>query len=49
MTIVESIIEFVIDIYKSTFLCFVQLVVRGGLALLIGAVQEVKSAMTYLI
>ena len=32
LTIVEGIINFVIDIYRSTFLCFVELVVRGGLA-----------------
>lgn len=41
LTIVEAIIEFVIDIYRSTFLCFLELIIRGGLALLIGAVQEV--------
>ena len=42
LTIVESIINFVIDIYRSTFLCFVELVVRGGLSILIGAVEEVS-------
>ena len=41
LTMVEAIINFVIDIYRSTFLCFVELVVRGGLAVVIGAVQEV--------
>lgn len=38
----EAIIEFIIDIYRSTFLCFLELIIRGGLALLIGAVQEVS-------
>jgi hypothetical protein len=37
----EAIINFLIDIYRSTFLCFLELIVGGGLALLIAAVQEV--------
>lgn len=41
LTIMEVIINFIIDIYRSTFLCFLELVVRGGLSLIIGAVQEV--------
>jgi hypothetical protein len=41
LTIMEAIINFIIDIYRSTFLCFLELVIRGGLAILIGAVQEV--------
>ncbi|CAL1706675.1 unnamed protein product [Somion occarium] len=40
LTIMEVIINFIIDIYRSTFLCFLELVVRGGLSLIIGAVQE---------
>ncbi|KZT50857.1 hypothetical protein CALCODRAFT_521734 [Calocera cornea HHB12733] len=43
LTALEAIIDFVVDMYRSTFLCFLELVVRGGLALLIGAVQEVTS------
>lgn len=43
LTIMEAIINFIIDMYRSTFLCFLELVVRGGLSLLIGAVQEVCS------
>jgi hypothetical protein len=42
LTVMEGIINFIIDIYRSTFLCFLELVVRGGLAILIGAVQEVS-------
>jgi K+-transporting ATPase A subunit len=41
LTVMETIINFIVDIYRSTFLCFLELVVRGGLAILIGAVQEV--------
>ncbi|KDQ12047.1 hypothetical protein BOTBODRAFT_57109 [Botryobasidium botryosum FD-172 SS1] len=46
LTIVETIIEFVVDTYRSTFLCFLELVVRGGLAIIIGAVQEISTAVT---
>ncbi|KAH8107963.1 hypothetical protein BXZ70DRAFT_1003383 [Cristinia sonorae] len=40
LTIMEAIINFIIDIYRSTFLCFLELVVRGTLSVLIGAVKE---------
>ncbi|KAI0358490.1 hypothetical protein OH77DRAFT_1435078 [Trametes cingulata] len=43
LTIMEAIINFIIDTYRSTFLCFLELVVRGGLSILIGAVDEVNS------
>lgn len=43
LTCMEAIINFLIDIYRSTFLCFLELVVVGGLDLLISAVQEVCS------
>ncbi|OCB88470.1 hypothetical protein A7U60_g4378 [Sanghuangporus baumii] len=46
LTIMEAIINFVIDIYRSTFLCFVELVVRGGLAILISAVQEINDFLS---
>jgi hypothetical protein len=42
LTILEGVINFAIDIYRSTFFCFLELVVRGGLNLIIGAVQEVS-------
>ena len=42
LTCMEAIINFLIDLYRSTFLCFLELVVVGGLGLLIGAVQEVR-------
>jgi hypothetical protein len=41
LTVMEAVINFIIDLYRSTFLCFLELVVRGGLAILIAAVQEV--------
>ncbi|KAH7888899.1 hypothetical protein F5I97DRAFT_764283 [Phlebopus sp. FC_14] len=43
LTVMEAIINFLIDIYRSTFLCFLELVVVGGLDLLISAVQEITS------
>jgi hypothetical protein len=43
LTVMEGVINFIVDIYRSTFLCFVELAVQGGLALLISAVQEVIS------
>lgn len=43
LTCMEAIINFLISIYRSTFLCFLELVVVGGLGLLISAVQEVRS------
>lgn len=42
LTIMEAIINFIVDTYRSTFLCFLELVVRGGLSLIIGATQEVR-------
>lgn len=43
LTVMEAIINFLIDIYRSTFLCFLELIVGGALALLIAAVQEITS------
>jgi hypothetical protein len=42
LTVMEAIINFIVDTYRSTLLCFVELVVRGGLSVLIAAVQEVQ-------
>ena len=42
LTCMEAVINFLISIYRSTFLCFLELVVVGGLNLLISAVQEVR-------
>jgi hypothetical protein len=42
LTVMETVINFLVDIYRSTFLCFLELVVQGGLSLLISAVQDVS-------
>ncbi|KAF5385997.1 hypothetical protein D9615_002597 [Tricholomella constricta] len=42
LTIMEAVINFIIDLYRSTLLCFLELVVRGGLSILIGAVNELN-------
>jgi len=42
LTVMEAIINFLVDTYRSTFLCFLELAVRGGLSLIIGATQEVR-------
>ncbi|KAJ7594493.1 plasma membrane fusion protein PRM1 [Mycena floridula] len=43
LTVMEAIINFIVDIYRSTFLCFLELVIRGGLSIIIAAVQEFNS------
>lgn len=43
LTIMEAVIEFIVDMYRSTLFCFIELVVRGALSLLISASQEVRS------
>ncbi|KAJ7091868.1 plasma membrane fusion protein PRM1 [Mycena belliarum] len=42
LTMMEAIINFIVDIYRSTFLCFLELVIRGGLAILLAAVKELN-------
>ena len=42
LTCMEAIINFLIDIYRSTFLCFLELAVRGTLSILISAVKTVR-------
>ncbi|KAF8070095.1 plasma membrane fusion protein PRM1 [Lyophyllum atratum] len=42
LTMMEGIINFIIDLYRSTLLCFLELVVRGGLSILISAVNELN-------
>jgi hypothetical protein len=42
LTAIEAILNFVLDIYRSTLLCFVEFAVRGGLAVLITATQAVR-------
>jgi hypothetical protein len=47
LTAMEAIMNFIVDIYRSTFLCFLELAVRGGLSLIIGATQEVRFDQTW--
>ena len=49
LTVMEVIINFVIDMYRSTFFCFLELVVQGGLAIVITAVQEVCNSLLFLL
>ena len=49
LTVMEVIINFIIDMYRSTFLCFLDLVVKGGLAIVISAVQEVCNLLIVLV
>jgi hypothetical protein len=44
LTVVEAIIDFFVDTYRSTFLCFLQLVVQAGLAVLGAATAEVRTS-----
>lgn len=46
LTVMQGIINFIVDIYRSTFLCFAELVIRGGLAILIAAVEEVPPSFS---
>ncbi|TFY54366.1 hypothetical protein EVJ58_g8908, partial [Rhodofomes roseus] len=46
LTVMEAIINFIVDMYRSTFLCFLELVVRGALSLLIDAVNEINSFLS---
>ena len=47
LTAMEAIINFIIDTYRSTFFCFLELVVTGGLAVLISAVQGVSLPVSF--
>ena len=42
LTVMEAIINFIIDTYRSTFLCFLELIVRGALSILISGLNEVS-------
>ncbi|KAJ6607542.1 hypothetical protein B0H10DRAFT_1956157 [Mycena sp. CBHHK59/15] len=43
ITVVEAVIDFFVDTYRSTFLCFLELVVQAGLAVLAAAVAEISN------
>ncbi|SNX84910.1 related to PRM1 - Pheromone-regulated multispanning membrane protein [Melanopsichium pennsylvanicum] len=46
MTAIENILIYFVDSYRSLFLCFLELLVRGSLAVLIEAVQLISEALT---
>jgi hypothetical protein len=41
LTVLEAIVDFFVDTYRSTFLCFLELVIQAGLAVLASAAAEV--------
>lgn len=49
LTVMEAIINFIIDMYRSTFLCFVELAVRSVLSIAISAAQVVCNLLLLLI
>ncbi|KAJ7934056.1 hypothetical protein B0H13DRAFT_1855527 [Mycena leptocephala] len=40
LTVLEAIVNFFVDTYRSTFLCFLELVIQAGLAVLASAAAE---------
>ncbi|SYW83907.1 related to PRM1 - Pheromone-regulated multispanning membrane protein [Ustilago bromivora] len=46
LTAIEKVLTYIIDSYRSLFLCFMELLVRGSLAVLIEAVQLISQAIT---
>lgn len=44
--IIEAVVNFIIDTYRSMLLCTIQLVVQGTLEILIAAVKEISDAVT---
>ena len=47
LTVLEAIIDFVIDIYRSTFLCFLELAVNGALSLVTLTVGQVCNLLCF--
>ncbi|BEJ15493.1 hypothetical protein CspHIS471_0500980 [Cutaneotrichosporon sp. HIS471] len=46
ITIIEVVLNFIVDTYRSLLLCTIQLVVQGSLELLISAVQTISDSVT---
>uniref|UniRef100_V5EPS3 Plasma membrane fusion protein PRM1 n=1 Tax=Kalmanozyma brasiliensis (strain GHG001) TaxID=1365824 RepID=V5EPS3_KALBG len=46
ITAIEKILTYIVDSYRSLFVCFMELLVRGSLAVLIEAVQLISQAIT---
>jgi len=45
VTILEAVLTFLIDSYRSMYLCALELVVFGSLAIVIGAVEEARPTL----
>ncbi|KAK4685364.1 hypothetical protein P7C73_g4789, partial [Tremellales sp. Uapishka_1] len=46
VTIIETVVTFIVDCYRSMLLCTIELAVRGTLDILISAVQTISEAVT---
>ncbi|AAW44262.2 plasma membrane fusion-related protein, putative [Cryptococcus deneoformans JEC21] len=46
ITIIEAVVNFIVDTYRSLLLCTIELAVRGTLEILISAVQTISDAVT---
>ncbi|CDW98459.1 hypothetical protein, partial [Sporisorium scitamineum] len=46
MVAIEKVLVYIVNSYKSLFMCFMELLVRGSLAVLIEAVQLISQAIT---
>jgi len=45
ITIIETVVTFVLDTYRSMLLCTIELAVRGTLDILVGAVELVSAGI----
>lgn len=45
IAIIEAVVNFIVDTYRSMLLCTIELVVRGTLEILISAVQTVSKEL----
>lgn len=44
MTVIQEVLKFLVDTFRSTYMCCLELVIFGALAILIGAIEEVRRA-----
>ena len=49
VTILEAVLTFLIDSYRSIYLCALELIIFGALAVVIGAVEEVRPSPSELL
>lgn len=48
ITIIETVVTFVLDTYRSMLLCTIELAVRGTLDILVGAVELVSAGTRHM-